>query len=184
VSARLNLAQSIMKKLVIILLFFGIVLLLSRCAGSQTTPVAPINYIVENERTINKPFEELWVETINLFATYNWSIKNLDKSSGFIASDYKLVEGNPNDYLYCPPGRIKMTLGKMERVDHGGNFNVLLTKVSQDSTRVKINIFYDCKEIQYQNSSRGYFVNSTYKVQCKSKGIVEKAFLDYLEIKK
>ena len=156
-------------------------LLLMSCSASQQAVVtAPVERIIEKERVINKPFETIWQGTIELLATYNMPIKNLDKTSGFIASDYKLITGDPNTYMNCGVGRVKMTFGKMDRTNHGGNMTIIIKKMTDDSTKVTINAFYSCTENQYQNSAMGYFLNSSYRIKCNSTGTLEKAFLDYL----
>lgn len=151
------------------------------CRASQQAVVTPtVERIIEKDRVINKPFDLVWQSAIRLLANYNMPIKNLDKASGFIASDYKLITGDPNNYMNCAPGRVKMTFGKMDRTDQGGNVNLIIEKITDESTKVTVNAFYNCTENQYQNSSRGYFLSSSYKIECNSNGNLEKAFLDYL----
>ena len=161
-------------------ILINIILLISCKATQQAVVTAPVERIIEKERVINKPFETIWQSAIELLATYNMPIKNLDKTSGFIASDYKLITGDPNNYMNCGVGRVKMTFGKMDRTDHGGNVNLVIKRITDDSTKVTVNAFYNCTENQYQNSSRGYFLNSSYKIECNTTGTLEKAFLDYL----
>jgi len=67
--------------------------------------------------------------------------------------------------------------------NQGGNLNLLLRKVSEDSTKVTVNVFYSCNanKYRYENLlSTNYILESSTKIDCQSTGTLEKAILDYV----
>jgi hypothetical protein len=172
-----------MRKLTLIPVIFLSLLLFQNCATSKVVATAPVVVrVVEKERVINRPFETAWQSMIELLATYNMPIKNLDKSSGFISTDYKLVTGNPAQYMNCSGASSTFT-GKVELTNQGGNLNVLFKKISNDSTKVTVNTFYSCQSNKYRYAniiSTEYVLESTNREDCTSNGNLEKAILDYL----
>lgn len=156
------------------------------CATSKyVAPAAPVVHIIEKERIINKPFDAAWQSIIELLATYNMPIKNLDKNSGFISTDYKLITGDVSQYMICE-GASSTFSGKVELTNHGGNLNVLLKKVNEDSTKVTVNTFYSCTANKYKYAnliSTTYILVSSTKVDCISTGNLEKAIFDYISSK-
>lgn len=160
-------------------------LILSCSASRNVAPPAPVVYTVEKDRIINKPLDAVWQSIIELLATYNMPIKNLDKNSGFISTDYKLVTGDVSQYMICQ-GASSTFNGKVELINHGGNLNVLVKKITDDSTKVTVNTFYSCtaNKYRYQNLiSTNYVFESSTKVDCNSTGILEKAIFDYISAK-
>jgi len=152
------------------------------CSAPRQVVEAPAPRVVEKERTINKPFDAVWGSAIELLATYNMPIKNLDKNSGFISTEYKLITGNVSDYMICEGANSTFT-GKVEMANQGGNLNLLLRKVSEDSTKVTVNVFYSCNanKYRYENLlSTNYILQSSTKIDCQSTGTLEKAILDYV----
>jgi hypothetical protein len=109
-------------------------------------------------------------------------IKNLDKSSGFISTDYKLVTGVISQYMVCQ-GASSTFGGKVELTNHGGNLNVLVKKITEDSTKVTVNTFYSCTANKYRYASlisTTYVLESSTRIDCNSTGILEKAIFDYI----
>jgi hypothetical protein len=158
-------------------------LLMYGCATSRyVPPAAPVVHILEKERIINKPYDAAWQSIIELLATYNMPIKNLDKSSGFISTDYKLVTGVISQYMVCQ-GASSTFGGKVELTNHGGNLNVLVKKITEDSTKVTVNTFYSCTANKYRYASlisTTYVLESSTRIDCNSTGILEKAIFDYI----
>lgn len=164
-------------------LFFLIsCVLLMSCSTPKPVVTAPVERIIEREKVIDKPFETIWQNTIELLATYNMPIKNLDKTSGFIASDYKLVTEDPRIYMDCV-GASSNFSGKVELVNHGGNLNILIKKITEDSTKVTVNCFWGCtaNKYRYENllSTKYIFVSGN-RQDCPTSGTLEKAFFEYL----
>lgn len=172
-----------MRKLILVpVIFLSLCLILSCSSAKYVAPAAPVVYVVEKERIINKPFDEAWQKIIELLATYNMPIKNLDKNSGFISTDYKLVTGEVSQYMICE-GASSTFSGKVELTNHGGNLNVLLKKINEDSVKVTVNTFYSCTANKYKYASlisTTYVFESSSKVDCTSTGILEKAIFDYV----
>lgn len=162
-------------------LFTSSVLFLG-CSTPKAVVTAPVELIIEKERIINKPFETVWQSTIELLATYNMPIKNLDRASGFIASDYKLVTSDYRQYMICE-GASSTFSGKVELANPGGNLNILIKKISEESTKVTINCFWGCVANRYRYASlisTEYVFVSSDRQDCRTSGNLEKAFLDYL----
>jgi hypothetical protein len=153
------------------------------CSSSKYVAPAPVVIqVIEKERIINRPFDAVWQSTIELLATYNMPIKNLDKSSGFISTDYKLVTGVISQYMNCE-GASSTFSGKVELTNHGGNLNVLLKKINEDSTKVTVNTFYSCSSNKFRYASlisTVYVLESSTRIDCTSTGNLEKAILDYV----
>jgi len=84
--------------------------------------------------------------------------------------------------MYSPKGSSSMR-GKVEAVNHGGNMNILVKKVTDNSTKVNVNAFYSCMVNKYRYASllsTDYILESSTKTDCESTGILEKAIFDYL----
>jgi uncharacterized lipoprotein len=175
-----------MKKLISFpIIFLSLFLILSCTASKNVAPAAPVVYTVEKDRIINKPLDAVWQSIIELLATYNMPIKNLDKNSGFISTDYKLVTGEVSQYMICG-GASSTFSGKVELTNHGGNLNVLVKKITDDSTKVTVNTFYSCTANKYRYASlisTTYVLESSSKIDCISSGILEKAIFDYISSK-
>jgi len=176
-----------MKKLILMPIIFLSLFLILNCATSKyVAPAAPVVYNIEKDRIINKPFDAVWQTIIELLATYNMPIKNLDKSSGFISTDYKLVTGEVSQYMICE-GASSTFSGKVELTNHGGNLNVLVKKINEDSTKVTVNTFYSCTLNKYRYASlisTEYVLESITRIDCTSTGNLEKAIFDYLSANK
>jgi hypothetical protein len=171
-----------MKKIILLPAISLVIFLIQSCSSPRAVATVPVVHVVEKERTINKSFDAIWQSTIELLATYNMPIKNLDKNSGFISTEYKQITGNVSQYTYCY-GASSTFSGKVELTNHGGNLNVLLKKISADSTRVTVNCFYSCTANKYKYAnvlSTVYVLESSTKTDCNSTGNLEKAILDYV----
>jgi hypothetical protein len=169
------------------LLFFGsllVILFFVSCAPPVHLE-SVVEYNVEKERVINKSFDLVWQSTIEWFATHNTPIKNLDKNSGLISTEYSLSLQDAGKYMDCGKGTSSF-MGEVQLVNHGGNFNVLIKKLDENSTRVSINVFFGCTENKYKYesllSTNLVLVSST-RVGCVSTGQLEKEILDYLSSK-
>jgi hypothetical protein len=170
------------KQIPYLIIFLTISLIFSCVSTKHVPPPAPVVRVIEKERNISKPYDAVWQRIIELLATYNMPIKNLDKSSGFISTDYKLVTGTVSDYMICE-GAVSNFSGKVELINHGGNLNVLIRKISEDSTKVTVNTFYSstANKYRYENLiSTKYVLESSTKIDCTSTGNLEKAIFEYI----
>ncbi len=156
---------------------------ISGCSAPQR--IAPTPYAVENERRVERPFDATWQSAVEWFATHNTPIKNIDKSSGLISTEYSMSMKDALVFMDCGRGDSTMT-GKVEMDNYLGNFNVLIKKIDDNSTKVVVNVFFSCavKKYRYENLlSTNYVLESSVKEDCVSTGKLEKQILDYLSAK-
>lgn len=170
-----------MKTLCKIFLFVLILFIAHSCATPAR--VMSVARVVEKERIINKPFDAVWQSSIEWFATHNTPIKNLDKGSGLISTEYSLSMADAVKYMDCGGGTNSFT-GSTELSNHTGNFNVLIRKIDETNTKVSINVFFGCSEDKYKYagllSTQLILVSST-RITCTSTGVLEAEVLNYLE---
>src|SRR5208283_2209879 len=102
--------------------------LLSSCASYKP----PKEYQIERERIISKSFDTTWASTVEWFALHNTPIKNIDKSSGFIATDYYLSTKDFPQYCDCGEGGSGIVSKILTHPT--GNFNILVKKIDEKST--------------------------------------------------
>lgn len=144
-----------------------------------TTPVV---YSVETERIIDKPFDAVWQSAVEWFATHNTPIKNIDKASGLISTEYSLSMEEATAHMDCGSGDSSF-MGKVELENPSGNFNIVIKRQDELSTQVKVNVFFTCtvNKYRYENLlSTNYVLLSSEKQDCKSKGTLEKDILDHV----
>ncbi len=134
----------------------------------------PKNYDIIKEMTFEKNFDEVWNSAIEWFATQGTPIKNMDKSSGFISTEYSL-RTNQSGCLDCGTAANGGLLATHNITDPTGNFNILIKKISDTKTKVTVNCFF--KAISTFSAVGKTQVNS---FDCVSTGLLEKEILDYL----
>ncbi len=160
--------------------------LLSACSAPKKTVVTVAPPVIIKEKVYMKPFDAVWQTAIEWFATHNTPIKNLDKTSGLISTEYSMSIGEAGKYMQCvqQSPKVGALIGFYTMDNYAGNFNVLIKKVSDNSTKVTVNVFFSCSENlnKYQNalSTKSYLASST-RINCSSKGALEKEILDYIE---
>lgn len=136
----------------------------------------PRQYDFEKERVINKPFDDVWGKVIEWFATRGTPIKTIDKSSGLLSTDYNLsFDANASSYTDCGEGgQAALYTQKLENVN--GNFNVLIKKVDETSTKITVNTFFSADGNVYNAYNN---IVSTSKKNCNSTGVLEKKLIEY-----
>jgi hypothetical protein len=151
-------------------------IVVSACGATYTPPQT---YSFINARTIDKPFDEVWGRTVQWFALSGNPVKNMDRSSGFIATDYNL---GVNDLEACDCGQGGLNLVQREELSERlGNFNVFLQKVEENKTRVTVTVKYFAIFDKSVNSGRGgYQPAGSTKRECNSTGKLEGRILAYL----
>lgn len=155
-----------MKKLLISIAL----LFLIGCSVSQP----PKTYNVVKEMTFEKSYDRIWNTAIEWFAIQGTPIKNMDKSSGFISTEYSL-SANRGGCLDCGTmGDALLTYSRME--DPRGNFNLLIKKITDTKTKVTVNCFFKITGNVYMSGR----LQSSRVIDCASTGILEKEILDYL----
>jgi hypothetical protein len=151
-------------------------------AGCAPVYTAPVVYPIEKERTIKKPFDAVWQSAVEWFATHNTPIKNIDKASGLLSTEYDLSMAEAANQIDCGGGDSTFN-GKVELEKPIGNFNLLIKKLDDLSTKVSVNVFFTCtvNKYRYENLlSTDYVLVSSEKVNCVSKGTLERAILDHM----
>lgn len=151
-----------------------------------TTParVVSVARVVEKERIVNKPFDAVWQSTVEWFATHNTPIKNLDKSSGLVSTEYSLSMAEAANYMDCGGSTTSAFGASTGLSNHSGNFNVLLKKIDDTHTKVSINVFFGCSLNTYRYKgllSTEMVLVSSSRINCTSTGVLEKQVLDFLE---
>ena len=160
--------------------------MLTACSAPKTTvaPVAPP--VIVKEKVFMKTYDAVWQTAIEWFATHNTPIKNLDKTSGLISTEYSMSIGEAGKYMQCVQqgAKVGALVGFYTMDNYAGNFNLLIKKVNDNSTKVTLNVFFSCSENlnKYVNafSTKSYLASST-RINCSSKGALEKEILDYIE---
>lgn len=158
-----------MYKLTAILFF---ILFFSGCVAYKP----PVKYTVEKEITIEKDYETVWNQAIEWFAINGTPIKNMDKTSGFISTEYNLSVSQTSKYMDC--GETASSVFIIHRLENpSGNFNLLIKKVDDSKTKVSVNVFFSANSNVYDNYGR---LQQSVKIDCNSKGQLEKSVLEFL----
>jgi hypothetical protein len=167
-----------MKKLNTIILIILTILAVG-CGGATYKP--PVQYTVQKDVTIYKPFDAVWQSAVEWFATHNTPIKNIDKSSGLISTEYSLSVTEAAKYMDCGNASQGFT-NKTEISNRIGNFNVLIKKIDDGSTKVSVNVFFSCLVNEYTQGllETSWTFKSSTKVDCVSTGGLEKVIIEYL----
>lgn len=162
-----------------------VLILLSFLASCYTPArVVSVARVVEKERIVNKPFDAVWQSTVEWFATHNTPIKNLDKSSGLISTEYSLSMAEAANYMDCGGSTTSAFGASTDLTNHSGNFNVLLKKIDDTHTKINVNVFFGCSLNTYRYQgllSTQLVLVSSKRINCTSMGILEKQVLDFLE---
>lgn len=151
------------------------------CSGSSAEYEMPKDRVIEKQKTINKSYDIVWQEVVDWFAFHNSPIKTLDKNSGLIASDYNLSVEQTKEYIDCgkvisgQTNAFGVEVTFMRYENPKGNFNILIKKIDETSTKVTINFFSESELNQYNRQGSQVY---SQKVTCVSKGILEKEIFD------
>jgi len=172
-----------MKQVMVKILFAVIVLpvfMIVSCSAPEY--IKPTTYVVEKDRAIGISFDTVWQKAVEWFATHNTPIKNIDKSSGLISTEYIMSIDEAMQYMSCGSGESNFS-GKVELTNHSGNFNVIIKKIDENSTKVTVNVFFGCMVNNYRYESllsTDYVLESSRRTTRNSTGRLEKEVLDYL----
>lgn len=152
------------------------------CVTPPVAQPAPTPVVIEKERVIKKPYNAVWQRAVEWFATHNTPIKNIDKDSGLLTTEYKLLSW---EHMDCRTGRNPNAV-KVEITNPTGNFNVLVRKVDATSTKISVNAFFQANLVFYRyenifsNIPIFWYNEST---DCSSTGVLEKQIMDYVSAK-
>ena len=157
-----------MKKLLLSLLTLTF---LVSCASYKP----PDNYNFPKTRTYNLKYDYVWSKVIEWFGSKNTPIKNLDKASGFISTEYNLDVDKYDNYCDCGTYNAVMHLN-----DIRGNFNVIIRKISDTQTQVTINTFFKAYFKEMNAWTGQYYVSDK---KCNSIGKLEGELFTYINNK-
>ncbi len=182
-----------MKRVIIFSLIASIfITLFTSCSTTKITTIKG-EYIVNNKTETSTPYDKVWANIIDFFATNHIPISLLDKDSGLIIANEIVIggelvspedlEGNlryPNAWFVIPYGSIDVIGGKVTC-----SFNVRISSMDNGNTSISINVAdpscVPIKEFSYNDislSEQTGTIVCRYKVQCKSTGRFEKELLD------
>jgi hypothetical protein len=116
---------------IISLLFLGLGLIFCSCAGT-----APQVHQFENKVVFESSFDEVWSAIIETFAERNIPITNMEKVSGFIATEEMKFE---SEYADCGTTYMGTKFGSGGVL---GKFNVFVKELSPRKYNVTINALY------------------------------------------
>lgn len=137
---------------------------------------------IEKQKVIPRSFDEVWQTAVTWFATHNMPIKNLDKQSGLISTEYSLPTDQVARYMDCSAAAASG--GDVEVEAPTGNFNLLIQGRHDGSTDVSVNVFFSCTVKYY--GQEGLLVTervlqSTQKKDCESTGALEREIWESFE---
>jgi hypothetical protein len=147
---------------------------LSSCTASYQPPKL---YSVETERTYAIPFDSVWQDAVDWFATHNTPIKTMDKGSGLIASDYGLAVASYQSYCDCGSGGTGLVSKRIE--SPVGNVNLLIKRIDEAHTRIKVSTFFKAILVTTQEARGEVMASET--VNCNTTGKLEKEILDGIQ---
>lgn len=139
------------------------------CANVDVTPPVPQDY--QNSQVYPLPFEEVWLQSVDWFASNNVTIEKIEKPSGLLTA--KNVIHDDSQLLDCGEFKVTGVIGKAS-IDKYGSLNVLVRSLSEDETRVSVNFFGEYK-LQAKDIWERRDVTRT--GQCLSTGELEQSIL-------
>ncbi|MEJ5287593.1 MAG: hypothetical protein CH6_3699 [Candidatus Kapaibacterium sp.] len=155
--------------------FFAISIFVLSCSSYKP----PKQYNFVNQFDYNLPYEAVWSKVIQFFAELGLPIRNMDKSSGFIATDVMSASGGIGTLMDCgEPGYALNYNAEFEKPT--GYFNVLVIPLNQNQTRVKVTAFYKAYYVVYKNENFMRYKQSEEVFNCNSTGFLEQALLNYI----
>lgn len=160
--------------------FFLYLLIIIQIIGCSSYK-PPKTYQFQNWADYGLPFDEVWSRVIRFFAESGISIKTMDKASGFIVTDNISFTGGLGEYLDCgEPAKNPFAYARIENPI--GNFNIYITKISEQATRVQIKTFYKAlySVYQYDDYRKTFIKHSDSWINCNSTGFLEIGLLRYI----
>lgn len=145
--------------------FLALSIVLSGCMAT-----APVQRQFEKQATIpGATFDQVWNGVIDLFGERNWTIANMEKSSGFINSDW--MNSFPRDGFFdCGGSGIATASGWK------GRFNVIVREpaTAGDGVQLTVNTTWQAN-VQ--------FMDTVTPIDCLSTGLLEKSVQDAIGAK-
>jgi len=138
----------------ILFTIFTLFLFLLGCAG-----IAPKMHEFENKEIFEGSFDQIWSAIIETFAERTIPIANMEKVSGFIATEEIKF---PSEYADCGATPIGVKFGSTGVL---GIFNVFVKEISTNKYNISINARYR------------FITDNLYYKGCESTGKIETWFL-------
>lgn len=133
--------------------------ILAATAVLASCATAPASYSVNNSRSYDKSYDQVWEDLVSFFASNNIPIKNIAKDSGVIYAESARFD---DSYADCGKPGIMLVVGRK------ANFNVF---VNRSSSKPAVSVNTEFTEFRRFDSAQT-------TVQCNSKGILEARLLD------
>ena len=139
-------------------------------------PELPKTYNFLNEKIIAASFDNAWDDALEWIASHNAPIKNLDKTSGFVATEYNIGANHLIGCFDC--GEPKPQLFIKEKYESPSvNISVFIRKIDDKTVRIKILCFYQTLSRKFDYADN--YID-TEKIECQSTGDIEREFLTYM----
>jgi hypothetical protein len=152
------------------IIFAILTIFFSGCASYQP----PKEYKFDKTRTYNQKFNDIWDKIVKYCIEYDIPLKNMDKNSGLIVSEYNLND-KLKDCLDCGQ------LASLQSFDNfAAIFNFVVKKRTDNITEVIITTYYKTA-IVVPNLASVYAPPIRKPIDCNSTGVLEKQIFDYLE---
>ena len=126
---------------------------------------------------IEAPFGEVWQAAIESFAELQLLIKNMEKDSGLITTDWIDFPLGKAGKEFCDCGRLALMSWEVKRA---GRLNVFVKRGSVDSCEIQVNCTY---EQTYDSRSWSGRPLPTWKRRCASTGKLEADIFDMVKSK-
>ena len=70
-------------------------------AFTAASASAPVTHDVQRASVVNGSFDESWTALIDLFSDRSWEIRNLDKASGIVTTDWMKLGADGDGFADC-----------------------------------------------------------------------------------
>ncbi len=162
-----------MTRIFALIIAAAVIMALSSCSSYKS----PKSYNIENERIFSKDYESVWQRVISVFTEFNIPIRNMDKSSGLITTDYNLG-AEIGQYVDCGTPAKGLYTYRFENTVM--NMNIVVTKVSPAKTKVRVKVFPKSEYAAYEYNNGRWYKAASEIINCVSTGRMEKNILDYV----
>ena len=90
------------------------------------SPESVYEALAEKERVFNHHLDEVWLTAINTLVDLSYVIRNINKETGLLSTDYKVAE-----------------ISGFIRAGYRYRLNLLINEISNDFTKVYIRTFFE-----------------------------------------
>jgi hypothetical protein len=151
-----------------------ITIILVSCTSYQP----PKEYTFEQEKTYNQTYDQVWSKLLVFLSELGSPIKHLDKNSGFINTEFDVPSNMFNQLMDCGVPADNLATNRFENPI--GRFNIVVTKINDNETKVRVNSTLRCIYNSYMYENFRWQLIGSSAVNCSSKGELERSLLYYL----